>query len=341
MKAVIARPGGALENLEYGDWPDPGAERGEVVVKVAAAACNRADVWLRRGQLGPLPMIPGIDAAGTIVETGEGVSNISVGDRVLLNPATSCGTCHFCNIGEHGLCPDRKAMGQYLDGGFAQFVKMPAINAHKIRDDLSFEEAAAIPSVFFTAWQLLTHRASLRASETVLIMAAASGVGIAAVQLAKILGARVIAAAGTDAKLQRAQDWGADALVNYSREGWSVEVRNLTGGEGADVILDGVGGAFWPGYLDCIRRQGRIITFSFTSGRTPAVEIETLVRRQASIIGSAPQGSRVIVEEVMRMLNDRKIYGVIDRSFPLSETARAQEAMEGREIVGKTLVIPE
>jgi NADPH:quinone reductase-like Zn-dependent oxidoreductase len=341
MKAIVARPGGQLENLEYTDLPDPVAGPGEVVVKVGATSCNHADIWLRRGMLGALPLVPGIDAAGTIADIGPGVSDISTGTRVVINPATSCGHCQYCYAGEHGLCPERKAIGQTLNGGFAQYVKIPAENVVPIRDDLSFEEAAAIPSAFFTSWQLLTRRADLRLGQTILVMAAASGVGSAAIQIAKLLGARVIAAAGSDVKLQRAAEWGADAFVNYSGDDWPQQVLDLTGGEGPHVILDGVGGAFWPGYFKCIRRGGKIVTFSFTAGKTPAVDIETIVRRQMTIVGSSPQGAKSIVQQVMSLFNEGKLHGVIDRTFPLHEAARAQEAMEERSVIGKIILIPD
>jgi NADPH:quinone reductase-like Zn-dependent oxidoreductase len=341
MKAIVARAPGGLDQLEYTDWPDPVAGPGEVIVKVGATACNHADVWLRRGMLGPLPMVPGIDAAGTIADIGPGVTGLPAGTRVLLNPATSCGHCPYCHAGEHGLCAERKALGQLMDGGFAQYVKIPWENVHPIRDDLSFEEAAAIPSAFFTAWQLLTRRADLRFGQTILVMASGSGVGSAAIQIARLLGARIIATAGSDAKLQRAREWGADALVNYSQDDWPRQVMDLTDGEGAHVILDTVGGAFWPGYFQCIRRGGKIVTFSFTSGKTPSVDIETIMRRQMSIIGSSPQGAKTIVEQVMALVNQGKLQGVVDRVFPLSEAARAQEAMEQRDVIGKIVLVPE
>lgn len=341
MKAIIARAPGGPEQLEYGDWPDPMLGPGEVLIKVGAAACNRSDVWLRRGLLAPLPMIPGMDAAGTVADKADDVPGLPVGTRVLLNPAVTCDACEYCYSGEHGLCPQRKALGQFLNGTFAQYVKIPWRNVHPIRDDLSFVEAAAIPSAFFTAWQLLVPRARIAPAETALIMAAGSGVGSAAVQLGKQLGARIIAAAGSDSKLERARQLGADDTINYTDGSWPQQVLELTGGRGADVIIDAVGGAFWKGYLECIRIGGRIVACSYTTGRTLEIEIDTLMRRQISIIGSGGLGSKSAAQKIVRLLNEGRIHAVVHKVLPLQDAATAQEAMEDRSVFGKIVLVPD
>jgi NADPH:quinone reductase-like Zn-dependent oxidoreductase len=340
MKAIIARAGGGLEHLEYGEWPDPVLGAGEVLVKVGAAACNRSDVWLRRGMIGPLPMVPGLDGAGRVADMAADVSGLAMGARVLLNPATTCDACEYCYAGEHGLCHQRKALGQFLDGTFAEYVKVPWRNVHLIRDSLSFEEAAAIPSAFFTAWQLLVLRGGVAPWQTVLIMAAGSGVGSASIQIAKLLGARVIAAAGSATKLERSEEWGADETINYTDEDWPQRVLDLTDGKGAHVIIDAVGGAFWKGYMECARIGGRIVACSYTTGRTPSVEIETLMRRQISIIGSGGMGSKAEAKKVVHLVNEGRLRGVVDRVFPLKDAALAQAAMEDRSVIGKIVLVP-
>lgn len=341
MKAIIVKAAGGLEQLEYADWPDPVLGPGEVLVKVEAAACNHADIWLRTGLLGALPMVPGIDAAGVVADKAADVPNLPLGTRVLLNPATSCDACEYCYSGEHGLCRERKAIGQYMDGSFAQYVKIPWRNVHPIRDDLSFEEAAAIPSAFFTAWSLLTRRTPVTAGDTVVIMAAGSGVGTAAVQIAKLLGARVIATAGSEAKLEHAVTLGAHDTINYEREDWAQRVLDLTDGKGADAILDLVGASFWNGYMKCLTTGGRITPVSFTTGHKPDVDIETLVRKQITISGSGPQGSKQIARTVVQLVNEGRLRGVIDRVYPLKEAAAAQAALEERAVIGKILLVPD
>lgn len=340
MKAVVARGVGGPEQLAVVEWPQPVLAAGEVLVKVGATSVNHADKWLLQGMLGPLPLVPGIDVAGTIVDAAPDVRQITTGTRVLLNPAITCGACSFCDSGEHGLCPERKALGQQLDGGFAEYVKVPSSNALPIRDDLSFEEAAAIPSAFFTAWMLLTRRVALGPGTSVLVMAAASGVGSAAVQLARLHGANVIAAAGSEEKLARVRDWGAHSAVNYTRDDWPDRVLDLTDGQGAEVVVDAVGPAFWGGYARCTRRSGKIIAFSMTSGRFGEVDVDTLIRRQISFLGSSPQGSRSVAREVMALVNDRKLTGIVDRVWPLERVVKAELALLDRQVIGKIILQP-
>ena len=342
MKAIIVRAVGGPEQLEYVDWPDPVLAAGDVLIEVKAAACNRADIWLRQGRLGALPMVPGIDAAGVVIDKASDVPGLPNGTRVLLNPAITCDACEYCYAGEHGICRQRTALGQFRDGSFAQYVKIPWRNVHPIRDDLSFEEAAAIPSAFFTAWQLLTSRGNVTAGDAVLVMAAGSGVGTAAVQIAKLLGAHVVATAGSGAKLDRARELGADVCINYSTHNdWVQAIRDATDGKGPNVILDTVGSAYWGDYMRCLRPGGRIIAFSFTAGQHPQVDIDTMVRNQYSIIASSPQGAKGICERVVELVNQGRLRGVVDRVFPLKEAAAAQTAMEDRGVIGKVVLVPD
>jgi NADPH:quinone reductase-like Zn-dependent oxidoreductase len=285
-------------------------------------------------------LIPGIDAAGTVVGLGANVSTVSAGTRVLLNPAVTCDACEYCLAGNHGTCRRRKAIGQLLNGSYAEYITIPASNVHAIRDDMTFEEAAAIPSAFFTAWQLLILRARVVPSETVLVMAAASGVGSAALQVAKLSGCKVIAAAGSDRKLELIGEWGADGLINYSKEKLPDRVLEMTDGRGVHAIVDTVGASAWEGYMKCIRAGGRIVTCSAIAGSKPSVDIFDLIRNQVSILGSGPQGSKSEAAKVVRLVNEGRLRGVVDRVLPLKDAALAQAAMENRDVVGKIVLQP-
>ncbi|MGE3876631.1 MAG: zinc-binding dehydrogenase [Parvibaculaceae bacterium] len=341
MKAVHVKAAGGTDQLVYGDWPDPVIGPDEVLVQVKAAGLNHADIWLRKGMLGPLPMVPGIDCSGVIADVGTDVPDIvKAGMRVVLNPSVTCGVCTHCLTGEHGSCRQRRAIGQFLDGSYAEYVKIPWMNVHQIPDSMPFEEAAAIPGALFTAWQLIVMRAKVIPSETVVVMAAGSGVGSASVQVAKVAGARVIATAGSDRKLDKARELGADETINYSTEDFAARVLELTNGEGAHVIIDTLGAEQWPDYLKCVRVGGRVVTCSFTTGRKPDLDIMTLMSKQISLIGSGGQGSKPGIANVMKLIHQGHLRGVVDRTFPLKEAAAAQEAMEDRAVIGKIILIP-
>jgi NADPH:quinone reductase-like Zn-dependent oxidoreductase len=340
MKAVRAlRPGG-LEVLEYGERPDPAPGPGEVLVEIKAAALNHADLMLREGRLGPLPLIPGHDGAGVIVEAGLGVPKGAVGLRVLLNPVVSCGQCPQCAIGDEGSCPSRKALGQQLDGTYAEYVTIPYVNALPIAQAVSFDEAAAVPSAYFTAWQMLVSRAEVQPGETVLVAGAGGGVGAAAVQLARLVGAYVIATASTAEKLDCAKAMGADAFINHAREPVAERILALTEGRGCDVIIDTVGAGQWDAFTQAIGRRGRIVLASSTTGDQIGIDIRQMIRKRLSIMGSGPQGSRATAAAVVRLLNQGRLTPPIDRVFALKDAAEAQRALEDRAVVGKLLLRP-
>jgi NADPH:quinone reductase-like Zn-dependent oxidoreductase len=340
MKAVTAlRPGG-LDVLAYGDVPDPAPGPGEVVVELKAAALNHADLMLREGRLGPLPLIPGHDGAGVVAAVGAGVPQALLGRRVLLNPVASCGACPACTVGDQGSCPERRALGQQLDGTYAEYVKIPAGNALPIADAVGFEAAAAIPSAGFTAWQMLVERADVKPGETVLVTGAGGGVGAAAVQIATLLGARVIASASTAAKLDCARAMGAAELVNHACEPLAERVRELTDGRGCDVIVDTVGAGFWEAYLAAAGRRGRIVLSSSTTGDELRVNVRQLIRHRLTVMGSGPQGSHAVAAAVVRLLNQGRLALPIDRILPLAQAAEAQRALEERRVVGKLLLRP-
>lgn len=340
MRAVkVSRPGG-VEQLEYIEVEDPVAGPTDVVVQVRAAAVNHADIWLRNGELGPLPLIPGIDGAGTVAATGPDVVRTEIGDRVLLNPAVTCGVCDHCLEGAHGLCPEKSSIGQKRDGTYAEYVKVPQENVHSIPDGLPFEEAAAVPTAFFTSFHLVVSRAEVRPGDSVLVLAAGGGVGNASVQLANLSGGHVFAAASSTRKLALASDAGAREGINYAQEDLEQRVMALTNGRGVDVVIDPVGASTWPLLLACLRRGARLVHCGYVGGRTIEVDIPSIMSRQISLLGSGPQGSKIEVARVIELLHEGRIRGAVDQIYPLAEAGKAQAAMEARDVAGKLLLRP-
>jgi NADPH:quinone reductase-like Zn-dependent oxidoreductase len=340
MKAVSATRPGGVEVLVYGEHPDPVAGFDEVVVEVKAAAVNRADTVLRADPGGRFPLILGHDCAGVVVALGPGAPADLLGHKVILNPVISCGRCEHCQAGRQGDCPARRALGRQLDGTYAEFVKAPSANALVLTAPLAFEEAAAMPSAFFTAWQMLVSRAAVQPGETVVVVGAGGGLGAAAVQVARVLGAVVIATASTPEKLARARSLGADALVNHASEPLADRVRELTGGRGCDVIIDTVGPSLWDEHVGAIGRGGRIVLASSTTGDQIVISVRKMVHERLSILGSGPQGSHANAAAVTRLINQGRFRGVVDRVFPLKDAALAHAALEGRSVIGKLILKP-
>lgn len=341
MKAVRLHEHGGPEVLRYEEAPEPQIGRGEALIRVRACALNYLDIWVRRGLPGiTLPHIPGSDIAGTIEELGEGVEGFSKGDRVVINPGVSCGQCEYCQAGEDSLCVSFHIIGEHVDGGYAQFAKVPGRNLLKIPEGFSFEEAAAAPLVFLTAWRMLITRAKLRPGEDVLVLGASGGVGSACVQIAKLAGARVFAAAGTDEKLKKLEELGADLLINHAEKDFSKEIWALTNKRGVDVVVDSVGEATWQKSLKSLAKGGRLVTCGATTGPLGSTDIRLVFWKQLQILGST-MSSRKEFSDVMKLVWQRKLRPLVDRVFPLKEAAHAQTLMEKREHFGKLVLVPE
>lgn len=341
MKAVRIHEHGGPEVLRYEDVSVPEIAREEVLIRVKACALNYLDLWARRGIPGiTLPLIPGCDVAGVIEEVGQDAKGWSQGDRVVINPGVSCGDCEYCQQGEDPLCYSYHIIGEHVDGGYAEFMKVPARNLMSIPEGFSFEEAAAAPLVFQTAWRALISRARVCPGEDVLILGAAGGAGTACVQIAKLAGAKVFAVAGTEAKLQKLKELGADILINHTEKDFGKEVWQLTNKRGVDVVIDSVGEATWQKSLRSLARNGRLVTFGATTGPTPPTDIRLVFWRQLQIIGTT-MGNRKEVADVMKLIWERKLKPVVHRVFPLKEAAKAQQLMENREQFGKIILAPE
>lgn len=333
MRAVLQRGFGGPEVLEPGEAPDPRPGKGEVLLKIRACALNHLDLWVRSGAVArpPLPHILGSDVAGEIAE-GPGR-----GRRVVAYPGLPCGSCGECRSGRENRCERFRILGYQVDGGYAERVALPRANLFPAPAGLSWEEAAALPLVFTTAHHALVTRAGLRAGETLLVWAAGSGVGSAAVQLGKHLKARVIATAGSEAKLRSAARLGADEVVNHRQADVAAEVQRLTGGRGADVVFEHAGAQTWPASLRALARGGRMVTFGVTTGGTGTVDIRALYQRHLSILGTY-LGTRKDLAAVLRLVGRKILKPVVDSTYPLERAADAHRKMEKGDHFGKIVL---
>ena len=340
MKAIVYSEHGGPEVLRYVEVPEPYVGPQQVLVRVRACALNHLDLWLRRGLPSmeiPLPHIPGSDIAGEVAKVGEGVARVKPGERVLLAPGISCGQCEACLAGRDNFCRDYTLFGAGVDGGCAEYVVSPAVNVIPIPAKLTFEEAAAIPLVFLTAWHMLITRAQLRPGETVLVLGAGSGVGSAAIQIAKVAGARVIATAGSEAKLQKARELGAGDWIDHSKQDIAQEVKRLTNRRGVDVVFEHVGAATWEKSIRSLAPGGRLVTCGATTGYDGKIDIRYLFTRHLSILGSF-MGSKAELYAVLELFERGLLKPVIDRVLPLEKCAEAHSRLENREQFGKIVL---
>lgn len=342
MKATQFYRHGGPEVLEFGDAPDPEIKQNEVLVQVKACALNHLDVFVRRGLPGidiTLPHILGDDVAGVVHEVGELVTWVRPGDEVMLQPGISCGHCKSCLSGRDNLCRDYDIIGYRRNGGYAQFVAAPGVNVIPKPPLLSWPEAAALPLVTLTAWHMLVTRAKIQAGEDVLIHAAGSGVGSIGIQIAKLRGARVIATASTEEKLEKAKALGADDVIDYTADDWPKRVRRLTNGEGVDVVFEHTGTSTWPGSITSLKNNGRLVTCGATSGFDARTDLRQVFYRHLTILGSF-MGSKGELLEALKFVDTGAIRPVVDQTLPLSEASRAHELIENRSQFGKLVLIP-
>jgi NADPH:quinone reductase-like Zn-dependent oxidoreductase len=343
MKAIRFHEHGGLEKLQYEDVADPTPDPGEVVVQVKACALNYLDIWERRGLPGvpiPLPHISGSDVVGVIAAVGPGVQNVKPGDKTLVCAGLSCMQCESCYRGEDNQCRKYSALGYFTDGGYAELVKIPAVNALPYPEGLDYTEAAAIPLVFMTAWHMLVTLCSVRAGEDVLILGAGSGVGSAAIQIAKLFRARVITTAGTEEKLEKAKKLGADHVINHSKQKIRDEVKNLTNRKGVEIVFEHVGSATWEDSIASLARNGRLVTCGATTGFEAQVNIRYIFAKQLTIMGSY-MGSKHELIELLKHVRTGALKPVVSHVFPLKEAAQAQATLQNREHFGKVVLAVE
>jgi NADPH:quinone reductase-like Zn-dependent oxidoreductase len=341
MKAVVFDRHGGPEVLEYRDVPDPGIQPDEVLIEVKACGVNHLDLWVRQGLRleMPMPHILGNDIVGLAAQVGSVVRHVKPGDRVLVLPTLSCGACLACLSGDDNLCRDYDVIGRGRNGGYAEQVAVPGANCLPYPENLSWEEAAAVPLVFLTAWHMLIGRANLRPGEDVLVIGAGSGVGSAAIQIARLIGARVIATAGGEAKLERARALGAHEVIDHRTQDIGTETRRLTGKKGVEVVFEHVGGPVIEQAIAALARNGRLVTCGATAGNKVTLDVNLLFGRHLSVMGSW-MGRRAELVEALKFVRDGRLKPVVDSVMPLKEARRAHERIEAREHFGKIVLVP-
>jgi NADPH:quinone reductase-like Zn-dependent oxidoreductase len=339
MKAVRFHEHGGPEVLRYEEAPDPIPAPGWALVRVRACALNRLDIFQRNGLERvkiPLPHISGADVAGEVVDSGS--SGVPAGARVMLQPGLSCGQCAQCLAGRDNRCASYDVLGYQSAGGYAELVTVPVANLIPIPDHIDFVAAAAFPLTFMTAWHMLVTHAGVRNGDTVLVVGAGSGVGQAAIQIAKHFGARVIATAGGEAKLERARAIGADEVIDHYAQKVAAEVKRLTAGRGADIAVEHVGVATFDASMRSLARGGRLVTCGATTGHDAALDLRHLFARQLSLIGTYMGEKRELLRAA-ELFCAGALMPVVDRTFPLREAADAQRHLEGRDHFGKVVLV--
>ena len=340
MKAVRIHQFGGPEVLTYEDIPDPQPRKHQVLVRVRACSLNHLDVWVRKGLPGvKLPHILGSDVAGEIVEVGEYVGGFKAGQRVVLAPMHYCGHCAKCVAGLQNYCREFTVLGNGVDGGNCELIAAPAANVIPIPDSLDFNQAASVPLVFVTAWHMLVGRAGIRPGQTVLVLGASSGVGIAAIQIAKLFHCRVITTAGDEAKLAKGRELGADYGINHYQQKISEEVRKITNKEGVDIVVEHVGATTWDESVKSLKSGGTLVTCGATTGPNVGIDLRHLFARQLTLLGSY-MGTMGELHEVLKHVFAGRLKPVVDRLFPLSELRAAHEYLEKSQMFGKIVVNP-
>jgi NADPH:quinone reductase-like Zn-dependent oxidoreductase len=341
MMAVTIRAHGGPDQLQYVDLPGP-AEPGprDVVVSLKAAALNHLDLFVLGGMPGlalEFPHVMGADGAGVVAAVGADVTSVKPGDHVVLNPGLSCRACAACRAGEHSLCPTYRLLGEHVAGTFAEAIRVPAENVLPIPARVPWADAAAFPLVFLTAWRMLVTRAALRSGETVLIWGIGGGVALAALQIAKQRGARVLVTSSSDAKLERALALGADATINHATADVPRQVRQLTDGQGAAVVVETVGAATWERSMRLLARGGRLVTCGATSGPAVAFDVRRVFWHQLSILGST-MGNDGEFRQVVGLLAQDVLRPVVDAVLPLPEAGRAFARLASGQHFGKLVL---
>lgn len=339
-EAMVMLSTGGPEVLERRviELPEPGPR--EVRVRVRSVALNHIDVWARRGLPHfryEFPHRLGADIAGEIEATGPGAVGAKVGDRVLVNPGLSCGTCERCLLGEDALCRSYRILGENAQGGYSRHINVPDANLLPLPRGLSFEEAAALPLCFLTAWQMVVRRGELEPGQTVLVQAAGSGVSSAAIQIAKLRGARVIATTGSDEKAKRARELGADEVINYATQDFVAECKRLTQRKGVDLVVEHVGGEVFAKSILATAWGGRIVTCGATTGSTPQIDLRHVFFRQIQILGST-MGPKGDLFGILRHVEQGRLRPVVDRVMPLWSAVEAHRLLERREVFGKIVL---
>jgi NADPH:quinone reductase-like Zn-dependent oxidoreductase len=341
MQAIVLREHGGPDVLRLEQLPVPEPGPGQVRVRIRAIALNHLDLWVRRG--GPAfhleyPHRLGSDIAGVVDAVGPGATAVA-GTKVVVQPGLSCGKCAACLGGHDNLCRYYKILGENTQGGYCEYIVVPEVNLAPYPERLDFPHAAASILTFLTAWQMVVHKARVTPGEVVLVQGAGSGIGVAAIQIAKLYGARVIATASTDAKLARAKALGADEVINYTTGDFAAQARALTGKRGVDAVIEHVGGDTFVGSIKAVRNGGRIVTCGATAGFHPAIDLRHIFFRQIEILGST-MGSKADLLAVLAHISASRLEPIVDRVLPLAQAAEAHRVLEDRAAFGKVVLEP-
>jgi NADPH:quinone reductase-like Zn-dependent oxidoreductase len=340
MKALAFNEFGGPDKLRLQDVPDPKAGPDDVLVRVRACALNHLDIFVRQGIPAlktPLPFWTGCDIAGEIAEVGAHVKTVKPGDRVVVNPNLTCGRCEFCRKGEDSMCVRYGILGEHVPGGMAELVAVRSDNVLALPAAISFEDAASFVLTNMTAWRMVVTQGQVRPGQDVLIIGVGGGVSSTAVQIAKLAGARVIATSSSDGKLKRAQQLGADVLINYTKEDWAKRVFEETGRRGVDLVIENVGAATWKGSIRSLKSGGRLVTCGATSGPIGETDIRIVFWKQISIIGST-MASWKEFNDVMGLFFAGKLRAIVDEVVPLKDGAAAQQRLEEGKQFGKIVL---
>ncbi len=342
MKAVAFYTHGGPDVLKVVDLPAPPLSANGVRVKVKAVALNHLDIFVREGWPGlklHLPHILGADISGVVESVGAEVTDLKPGEEVVLNPGLSCGHCDRCLLGEDNLCRFFKMIGEHSWGGYAESVSVPRQNVLPKPKNLSFEQAACIPLTFLTAWTMLMRKALLKPGETVLVHAAGSGVGSAAIQIVKLAGGKVIATASTEEKLGKAKELGADHLINYAKTDFLEEVKRITQKRLVDIVFEHVGAATFEKSIASLPYGGRLVTCGATTGYEAKLDLRVLFYKRISLLGST-MGSKGDLFRIMQLVEEGRLKPVLDRVLPLEKAAEAHRLMENRAQFGNIVLTP-
>ena len=343
MNAIVLREHGGPEVLHLEQLPVPEPGPGEVRVRIRAVALNHLDLWVRRG--GPAfhltyPHLLGSDIAGLVDAVGPGGELVAkVGDKVIVQPGSSCGRCAACLSGHDNLCRHYKILGENTQGGYCEYIVVPAVNLAPYPERLDFAHAAASILTFMTAWQMVVHKARVTPGDTVLVQGAGSGIGVAAIQIAKLYGARVIATAGTESKLTHARALGADVAINYQTADFVAECRAQTAKRGVDAVIEHVGGDVFAGSIKAVRNGGRIVTCGATAGFHPAIDLRHIFFRQIEILGST-MASKADLLAVLGHIAAGRLEPIVHRVLPLAQATEAHQLLETRSAFGKVVLEP-
>ncbi len=340
MKAIVIYEHGGIDKLQLVNLATPVPSETEVLIEIKACALNHLDIWIRQGLPNlklKYPHILGCDISGVIKKCGSQVKSVKEGERVIVAPGFSCGNCEYCVRGEDNMCRYYGIYGEHVSGGYAEFICVPEKNAIPISKKLSWVEAAALPLTFLTAWHMLVTKAHVKEGDWVLVLAAGSGVGSAAVQISKLFGAQVIATASTQDKLDLAKKLGADYVVNYKEEDFSLKVKEITNKRGVDIVFEHTGAHTWEKSIVSLAKGGTLVTCGATTGYEAQTDLRHIFFRQLKIFGST-MGRRGELDTIIQYVEKGKLKPIVDKVFPLEKAREAHRYLEDRKQFGKVVL---